>query len=67
MFFPEWPPDPSSVTRALAICDRCEVREECLGLALTHSTRDDAGIWGGTTEAERDRLRHVAGERVVWS
>ena len=37
--------------RALAICSRCPVREECLADAVTGGVL--WGIWGGTTEAER--------------
>ena len=36
---------------AKAICDLCEVREECLKYALEHDER--FGIWGGKTEQER--------------
>ena len=38
-----------------AICAGCPVREECLEWAL--ATRQDEGVWGGLTEAERRRLR----------
>ena len=40
---------------AKAICATCPVREECLEFALL--TRQDDGVWGGLTEAERRRLR----------
>lgn len=40
--------------RAIRICDRCEVREECLGYALTNGI--EFGVWGGTTERQRRRL-----------
>lgn len=40
---------------AKAICATCPVREECLEFALL--TRQEDGIWGGTTETERRRLR----------
>src|SRR4051812_18646187 len=49
----EYPPDwwfPSRgdpTERALAVCRRCAVREECLAFAIEHDQRD--GIWGGTT------------------
>lgn len=39
------------------ICDLCPVREQCLHHALTN---DEHGIWGGTTDAQRDAmLRHI--------
>jgi len=37
--------------RAKAICDSCSVRRDCLAHALT--VREQHGIWGGSTEAER--------------
>ncbi|GGJ29609.1 WhiB family transcriptional regulator [Streptomyces brasiliensis] len=37
--------------RAKSVCHRCPVREPCLRWALR--TGQAAGIWGGTTEAER--------------
>ncbi len=40
---------------AKAICATCPVREECLEYALL--TRQDDGVWGGLTEAERRRIR----------
>lgn len=45
---------------AKSICDRCDVRQECLEYAL--ATREPYGIWGGLTEIERKaRLRGRAG------
>jgi WhiB family redox-sensing transcriptional regulator len=40
---------------AKAICGGCEVRADCLEYALTVGER--FGIWGGTSEHERMRLR----------
>jgi len=37
------------------ICQRCEVREECLEFALYHHIQ--YGIWGGLDETERKTLR----------
>lgn len=56
IFFP--PPKRDSgqhEARALAICQGCEVRRECLNYALEH--RIVEGIWGGTTEPQRRRMR----------
>jgi WhiB family redox-sensing transcriptional regulator len=39
---------------ALAICHGCPVRVECLEYALV---TDSSGVWGGTSERERDRIR----------
>jgi WhiB family transcriptional regulator, redox-sensing transcriptional regulator len=40
--------------RALALCERCEVRAPCLAFAMEH--REHFGVWGGTTERERRRI-----------
>ena len=42
---------------ALLVCSRCEVREPCLEYAL--ATRQ-SGIWGGTSEKQRQRMRRAA-------
>jgi len=39
--------------RAQALCSSCKVRDRCLDEALSTIV----GYWGGTTEAERRRLR----------
>ncbi|HET6919853.1 MAG TPA: WhiB family transcriptional regulator [Jiangellaceae bacterium] len=39
---------------AIRICADCPVRVECLQHALDN---DEAGVWGGTTERERRRMR----------
>lgn len=40
--------------RALRICDRCPVREQCLRYAIDNGI--EFGIWGGLTERQRRRL-----------
>ena len=52
IFFPDAEDD---VAPALEVCASCPVREACLEFAL--STRQHDGVWGGTTEAERKRIR----------
>jgi len=47
--------DEETVAHARAICEGCPVRQECLQTAL--ADRNLFGVWGGTTEAERRRLR----------
>jgi len=42
---------------AKRVCAGCEVRAECLAYALAH--RERHGVWGGTTERERRRMRHT--------
>lgn len=44
-----------SMTEALAICERCPVRTDCLEHAL--ATPERVGIWGGTSERQRRVLR----------
>lgn len=49
--------DLGEMTRALAVCAECPVREECLAFAI--ETNQSDGIWGGTTPGERSKLRRV--------
>jgi len=46
---------PSRERRALAACERCEVREECLDDALDRG--DLFGVRGGMTPTQRKKLR----------
>lgn len=57
LFFPISALDATArdVVRAKAICARCGVRPQCLAHAMESGPLQ--GIWGGTTEAERRRLR----------
>jgi hypothetical protein len=38
-------------------CYVCPVRIECFSEAITRSRDSDVGIWGGTTLAQRERIR----------
>lgn len=40
--------------QAIAICETCEVKNPCLEYALRFEA---SGVWGGTTEVEREFLR----------
>ena len=66
IFFPVGDSDAALevVEQAKAVCQTCPVREACLQYAL--ETRQVDGIWGGTTEDERRRLRRawVAARRL---
>lgn len=42
---------------AVSICKRCPVRDLCLEYALEHG--EHHGIWGGTSERERRRIRRA--------
>ena len=59
MFFPAGDSDAvdQTVLQAKAMCRTCPVREDCLLFAF--ETRQVDGIWGGTTEDERRRLRRA--------
>lgn len=48
----------NAIKAAKAVCGDCATRTACLEYAL--ADRDLYGIWGGTTEAERDKLRGAA-------
>ncbi len=37
--------------RAVKVCGRCPVRDECLEYAVTNAV--DFGVWGGLTERQR--------------
>ena len=56
LFYPEVG---ASLAPAKAVCASCPVREACLDFALSH--HEQFGIWGGSSERERRRLR--AGHR----
>lgn len=53
------------VEAARAICPPCPVRVECLDHAMT--AKWVRGVWGGTTERERDALhrQNAAARRVT--
>lgn len=42
---------------AKAVCARCFVRQDCLAYALANPELTSFGIWGGTSERQRRRLR----------
>jgi WhiB family transcriptional regulator, redox-sensing transcriptional regulator len=50
-------------TKAKAICAQCPVRPQCAAHALI--TRERHGIWGGFTEAERQRLLIIGWEDLA--
>lgn len=54
IFFPE---KGESSRAAKKICARCPVRIECLNYALRNGER--YGVWGGTSERERRRLKSL--------
>ncbi|NKR53085.1 WhiB family transcriptional regulator [Rhodococcus hoagii] len=54
LFFPEQR-ETAKAAKALQMCRSCPVRTQCLDLAIRR--REKFGIWGGTTPAERERIR----------
>lgn len=56
IFFPERGDNPNP---AKAICANCQVKDECLEDAIANTER--TGIWGGTSERERRRIRRRRG------
>lgn len=43
------------IDAAKAVCTGCDVRTLCLEFAL--ATNQESGVWGGTSEEERRKLR----------
>jgi len=60
LFFPVGESDTSrpQIREAKAVCARCPVAAECLEYVL--DTRQDFGVWGGTSVDDRRRLRRRA-------
>jgi WhiB family transcriptional regulator, redox-sensing transcriptional regulator len=63
LFFPIGTAGPAvtQIAEAKEICLTCPVRTSCLDWALRHY--QDYGIWGGTTERERQALRSAVNVR----
>ena len=57
LFFPGGTTGPAieQMENAKAECAECAAQQACLEFAL--STNQDSGIWGGTSEEERRKLR----------
>ena len=51
------------IESAKAVCRSCDAMTDCLEFALT--TNQESGVWGGTSEEERRKLRkaYVARQR----
>lgn len=45
----------ADINDAISVCKSCPVQQACLSYAL--SIPQTGGIWGGTTEEQRKRLR----------
>lgn len=59
LFFPVGTTGPAieQIAQAKAVCAQCEVQGPCLEFALV--TNQDSGVWGGTSEEERRKLRRA--------
>ncbi len=47
-----------STQAAREICVPCPVKDKCLEYAIEHPSWTKLGVWGGTTEKERRRIRY---------
>ena len=43
------------IEHAKNVCNNCDVKTQCLDFAL--ETNQESGVWGGTSEEERRKLR----------
>jgi WhiB family redox-sensing transcriptional regulator len=57
LFFPVGTTGPAvdQIESAKRVCNACESNKACLEFAL--ATNQESGVWGGTTEEERRKLR----------
>lgn len=57
LFFPVGTTGPAieQIASAKAVCGECDAQTDCLEFAL--ATNQDSGVWGGTSEEERRKLR----------
>ena len=65
LFFPVGTTGPAleQIAAAKAVCGQCPAQVPCLEFAIV--TNQDSGVWGGTSEEERRKLRRqwVAAQR----
>lgn len=59
LFFPVGTTGPAieQIDTAKAVCDTCASKTPCLEFAMM--TNQDSGVWGGTSEEERRKLRRA--------
>lgn len=58
IFFPERH-EANMARIAKKMCNRCDIKQKCLDYALKDP--ELAGIWGGTSEQERYKIRNRSG------
>ena len=52
----------AAIAKVKEVCSDCGVRQRCLEWAVT---REEFGVWGGTTARERAAMRRQRGVRLV--
>lgn len=59
LFFPVGSTGPAvdQIAAAKAVCNQCTVQQTCLEFAM--ATNQESGVWGGTCEDERRKLRRA--------
>ena len=59
LFFPVGTTGPAieQIAQAKSVCQTCDVQSACLEFALV--ANQDSGVWGGTSEEERRKLRRA--------
>ncbi|MEZ5252247.1 MAG: WhiB family transcriptional regulator [Microthrixaceae bacterium] len=59
LFFPVGTTGPAieQIDNAKRVCSTCEAKDPCLEFAMM--TNQDSGVWGGTSEEERRKLRRA--------
>jgi WhiB family redox-sensing transcriptional regulator len=59
LFFPVGTTGPAvdQISAAKAVCTTCPAQQPCLEFALL--TNQDSGVWGGTSEDERRKIRRA--------
>ena len=62
LFFPDDYLNKEQIEQVKAICNDCWIKDKCLSFAMDNKERE--GIWGGTTPADRKRLRRKARARA---
>lgn len=58
-FYPESADGKGASRTPKKVCRNCDVVDVCLAWALAN---DERGIWGGTTDRERNRMRRLAAQ-----
>lgn len=57
--------DAVAISAAVAVCQPCPVRNDCLSYALALGPSDVGGVWGGTTVEDRQTLRRMLNLEVA--